>query len=86
MLSELMGAPQATMMGTLVKDRCHRGTLKIKADPVNLSEDTIKFHTTASVVSKKYLCCGFDNPYMLIERARVNPDYHVDIEDQEIMA
>ena len=84
MLSELMAAPKQTMLGTLVHKACHRGTLKIKADPVNLTDDSMSFHCSAEVDSKKYLCCGFDNPYILIERARVNPNYVTEVEEQEL--
>lgn len=48
-----------------------RGTLKIKADCVNISQDSIKIHFLGNLVSKKFFCCGFDNPYLLIERARL---------------
>ena len=83
MLSELMAAPKQQLVGTLVKDGKHRGTLKIKGDSVSLSDDSITFHCTADVVTKKYLCCGFDNPYILFERARVNPGYELNVEDEE---
>ena len=49
-----------------------RGLLKIFADSVNATEDVIKFQICASLKTKKVLCFGTDNPYLLIERARVN--------------
>ena len=45
--------------------------MKIKADLVNISDDTIKLAFTGNVISNKFLCFGFDNPYVLIERARL---------------
>jgi len=46
------------------------GTLKIKADFVIESKDSIEFHCLGDLVSKRIFCCGIDNPYLLIERAR----------------
>ena len=45
--------------------------MKIKADFVNVSGDSLKIHFMGNLVSKKFLCCGFDNPYLLVERARL---------------
>ena len=85
-LSEIMVAPKMTIMATLVRNSRHHGTLKIKADPVNLTDDTIKLLLSAKLISKKYLCCGFDNPYVLIERARINHDVELAIEEKEEIA
>lgn len=48
------------------------GQLMIFADSVNASEDVIKFQVSAMLKSKKILCFGNDNPYLLVERARKN--------------
>ena len=53
----------------------HRGTLKVRADVVVPSFDNIKFHCFAELTSKRFLCCGVDNPYFLIERARIDENY-----------
>lgn len=36
--------------------------------------DTLKIHFIGDIVSQKFLCCGTDNPYLLIERARLLDD------------
>ena len=66
-----MGAQGQKFCCPLTIKKYLRGTLKIKADSVNISHDTIKIHFGADLVSKKYFCCGYDNPYLLIERARL---------------
>ena len=70
-LSHIMMAPKATFCTALVHKKLLRGTLKIKADAVCVSNDSIKIHFTGNLVSKKFYCCGYDNPYLLIERARM---------------
>ena len=47
-----------------------RGTLKIWADTIKKTDDSIKFQICADLRTKKWLCFGSDNPYLLIERAR----------------
>ena len=64
-------ASKATFCTALVHKKLLRGTLKIKADAVCVSNDSIKIHFTGNLVSKKFYCCGYDNPYLLIERARM---------------
>lgn len=36
------------------------------------SEDIIKFQITALLVSRKFLCFGSDNPYLMIERGKID--------------
>ena len=48
-----------------------RGQIKIKADCVNVTGDTFKLQFSGEVTSKKFFCCGEDNPYLLFERARL---------------
>ena len=70
-LSDIMDAPGQKFCCALVHKKHLRGTLKIKADSVNVSQDTIKIHFLGNLESKKYFCCGYNNPYLLIERARL---------------
>ena len=70
-LSEVMNAPGQKYCCPLTIKKYLRGTLKIKADSVNISQDKINLQFGANLVSKKYFCCGYDNPYLLIERARL---------------
>lgn len=65
-----MTAETWTLKKKLFKQDKEMGTLKIKADCINKSDDTTKFLCRAQLVSRKWLCCGKDNPYLLIERAR----------------
>ena len=58
----------------LVQKTMLRGTLSVKADFVNMSDDSIDFKCRGDLVSKKTLCCGYDNPYIMIERARLKED------------
>ena len=76
-LSDIMRAPKKQFTCALVHKKHLRGTLQIKVDSVNVSEDAIDIHFNADLVSKKYFCCGFDNPYLLIERARLMNDEDV---------
>ena len=55
----------------------------MRADFVNMSEDSISFHCNADLVSLKTLCCGFDNPYILIERARLK--HEESVEEHQLM-
>ena len=70
-MGDIMLAKKRTFCCALVHDKLFQGTLKIKADLVNISEDTIKLAFAGNVVSNKFICFGFDNPYMIIERARL---------------
>jgi hypothetical protein len=54
-----------------MSDNRLRGTLKVRADWLNVSGDTLDFECQAFLVSKRVLCCGTDNPFILFERARV---------------
>lgn len=44
LLSDILRAPKSTYQATLVNDGKHSGTLKVKADVLNVSGDTIKIH------------------------------------------
>ena len=72
-LSEVMMAPGQTTIKTLNhpdhKDKS-RGMLKIRGDKIKNTEDPVKFQIEANLISRKILCIGSDNPYLLIERAR----------------
>lgn len=48
----------------------HRGTLIIRADKVYDCVDTAKLAFIGVIKSKRFLCYGSDNPYILIERSR----------------
>ena len=74
-LSDIMTASKYTCLATLVHKQMHRGTLKVRADVVVPSFDNIKFHCYAELNSKRFLCCGVDNPYFLIERARIDENF-----------
>jgi hypothetical protein len=72
-LSEIMMAENQTVNVNLYhkeKPGAIRGYLKVFADSVKTTEDLIKFQICANLKSKKVLCFGCDNPYLLIERAR----------------
>jgi hypothetical protein len=47
-----------------------RGEMIIYADTMKKTDDSVKFQICASLRTKKFLCFGTDNPYLLIERAR----------------
>lgn len=49
-----------------------RGNLKIQADMVKKSEDIIKFQISAQIKSMKTLCFGNDDPFLLIERGKID--------------
>ena len=68
---DILVAPKQNFNSALVHKKLLRGTLKIKADFVNVSSDSLKIHFMGDLVSRKFLCCGFDNPYLLVERARL---------------
>ena len=79
LLQEIIEAPNMEYSAAIVRKTTLRGTLSVKADFVNMSEDCIDFQCRADLISKKTLCCGFDNPYILIERARLKEDEMEDI-------
>ena len=54
----------------LVADGKSRGVFKVRADIIQKTDDKIKFQICAGLKSKKFLCFGANNPYLLIERAR----------------
>lgn len=70
-LREIMNAPNRKFSSALVHKKDLRGTLEIKADLVSSSNDFLQIHFFGSIKSRKFLCCGADNPYLLIERARL---------------
>jgi hypothetical protein len=47
-----------------------RGQIKIWADTVNKTSDSVKFQINGCFRSSRWLCFGSDNPYLQIERAR----------------
>jgi hypothetical protein len=47
-----------------------RGNFCVFADSIKATEDVIKFQITGDLISKKIMCFGTDNPYLLIERSR----------------
>lgn len=71
LLKDIVQAPSKLFSCALVHKKDHRGTLRIKADVVSASNDMLKIHFNGNIVSRKFLCCGCDNPYLLIERARL---------------
>lgn len=70
-LSTIMQAPRLEFCCALTHKKLLRGTIKIKADCVIVSNDTIKLHLNGELKSRKFLCCGTDNPYLYVERARL---------------
>lgn len=70
-MADIMNMPRQVFTSALVHKKALRGTLKIKADVVSFSNDSIKLQFLGDVKSTKFLCCGSDNPYLLIERARM---------------
>lgn len=72
-LSEVMttGGLSVTKVLTLPdKPEKNRGLLKIRGDKIKSTDDKVKFQICANLISKKFLCLGANNPYLLIERAR----------------
>ena len=80
-LSKLMMSPGQTMRLRLelnesktgtkrIRNRKNRGTLIVRADKIKKTEDVIKFQISAILKSKKFLCFGVDQPFLVIERAR----------------
>lgn len=47
-----------------------RGSFCVFADSIKQTEDIIKFQITGDLKTKKIMCFGSDNPYLLIERSR----------------
>lgn len=74
-LTDIMMAPNQRIERKLTiktKPGVTRGILVIFADNVKITSDVIKFQIQGSLSSKKFLCFGSDNPYLMIERARQN--------------
>ena len=72
-LTDIMMAPnQCINMKLTIKTKpgVARGYLKVFADSVKITSDVIKFQIIGKLHSKKLLCFGSDNPYLMIERAR----------------
>lgn len=73
-LSQLMMSEKQTIQKKLYNlqesDKV-RGKIKIQADAIKKTEDIIKFQITANLQSRKFLCFGEDNPYLMIERGKI---------------
>ena len=72
-LSEIMMSPGLAVTKTLMlpdKPDKSRGLLKIRGDKIKNTEDRVKFQLCANLKTKKFLCLGANNPYLLVERAR----------------
>ena len=72
-LSEIMTTGGLSVTKTLMlpdKPDKPRGVLKIRGDKIKTTEDRVKFQLCANLRSKKWLCIGANNPYLLVERAR----------------
>ena len=78
LLSDIIYAPEMSYSTAIIKKTMLRGTLTVKADYVNMSNDKINLNLKADLVSMKTLCCGYDNPFILIERARLKYEDMVD--------
>jgi len=70
----MMAPNQCITMKLTIKTKpgVARGYLKVFADSVKVTSDVIKFQIIGKLHSKKLLCFGSDNPYLMIERARQN--------------
>ena len=44
----------------------------MRADKVKKTDDIIKFQISALLKTKKFFCFGHDDPYLVIERGRLN--------------
>ena len=72
-LSEIMTTSGLSVTKTLMlpsKPDKSRGGLKIRGDKLKTTEDRVKFQLCSNLRSKKFMCFGANNPYLLIERAR----------------
>ena len=72
-LSEVMMSASQTTIKTLAHPNYpdkSRGMLKIRGDKIKNTEDPVKFQIQANLISKKMMCMGSNNPYLLIERSR----------------
>lgn len=73
-LSQLMMSEKQTInkkLYNLQESEKVRGKIKIQADAIKKTEDIIKFQITANLHSRKFLCFGEDNPYLMIERGKI---------------
>lgn len=65
---DIVRSPKRFFSCALVHQKRLRGILEIRADFINISSDKIELHMRGELISNKYfLCCGFNNPYLLIE-------------------
>ena len=56
---------------TLPNQKAFRGKIIVRADSVAQSNHELSFRMTANIMRPMGgLCCGADNPYLLISRAR----------------
>ena len=68
-----MMSPKQTTVKTLTLPNNpgkSRGLLKIRGDKIKTTEDPVKFQICATLISRKCMCLGSNNPYLLIERSR----------------
>jgi hypothetical protein len=56
--------------GVLLYQAKYRGNIYVQADFVNECNDECKLQLKADLITRKFLCFGVDNPYLLIERSR----------------
>ena len=52
------------------KPNVSRGNFCVFADSIKATEDVIKFQITGDLRTKKIMCFGSENTYLLIERSR----------------
>jgi len=71
-IAKLMTANKQTFIGdlTLPGGTASRGKIVVRADSVAMSNDEVSFTVRAEIQGQGGWCCGMDNPYLLISRAR----------------
>lgn len=69
-LAQILAAEDWVFNGVLLYQAKYRGNIQVKADFVNECDDDATIQLKADLVTRKWLCFGVDNPYILIERAR----------------
>ena len=62
--------PESKTKGKKVRNTTNRGTLIVRADKIKKTADIVKFQISADLNSKKFLCFGFNDPFLTIERSR----------------
>ena len=77
LFSDIIFAPKRMFTCALISKKRLRGNIEIRADFINISNDKIEMHIRGELVSQKYFCCGGNNPYLLIERARLMNDQEI---------